>query len=59
MPTTSLRDLLQPANGQTMSVEAPRPRRARAVWIGRRRYAPIHDLQKQLVEAFRPKADED
>jgi len=26
-------------------------RTARAVWIGRRRYAPIHELQKQLVEA--------
>ncbi|WP_437801525.1 lipoyl(octanoyl) transferase LipB [Sorangium sp. So ce693] len=51
MPNTSLRDLLQPAKGQTTTTEAPRPRRARAVWIGRRRYAPIHDLQKQLVEA--------
>ncbi|AKT41878.1 lipoyl(octanoyl) transferase LipB [Chondromyces crocatus] len=26
-------------------------RHARAVWLGRRRYAPIHDLQRQLVEA--------
>ncbi|MCC6555344.1 MAG: lipoyl(octanoyl) transferase LipB [Polyangiaceae bacterium] len=24
---------------------------ARAVWIGRRRYAPIHDLQRRIVEA--------
>jgi lipoyl(octanoyl) transferase len=30
---------------------AREPRRARAVWLGRRRYEPIHDLQKQLVEA--------
>jgi lipoyl(octanoyl) transferase len=28
-------------------------KRARAVWIGRRRYEPIHDLQKRLVEARR------
>jgi lipoyl(octanoyl) transferase len=27
------------------------PRRARAVWLGRRRYEPIHALQKRLVEA--------
>lgn len=26
-------------------------RRARAVWIGRRRYAPVHALQQRLVEA--------
>ena len=24
---------------------------ARAVWIGRRRYEPIHALQKRMVEA--------
>ena len=24
---------------------------ARAVWLGRRRYEPIHALQKRLVEA--------
>ncbi|HTN88981.1 MAG TPA: lipoyl(octanoyl) transferase LipB [Sorangium sp.] len=51
MPTTSLRDLLQPAKDPAVTLGAPQPRRARAVWIGRRRYAPIHDLQKQLIEA--------
>ncbi|XYI01305.1 lipoyl(octanoyl) transferase LipB [Sorangium sp. So ce1128] len=51
MPTTSLRDLLQPAKDPVVALGVPQPRRARAVWIGRRRYAPIHDLQKQLVEA--------
>ncbi|KYF75190.1 lipoate--protein ligase, partial [Sorangium cellulosum] len=51
MPTTSLRDLLKPPQDPDAALIAPGPRRARAVWIGRRRYAPIHDLQKQLVEA--------
>ncbi|KYF95545.1 lipoate--protein ligase [Sorangium cellulosum] len=51
MPTTSLRDLLEPPRDQGAELGPPKPRRARAVWIGRRRYAPIHDLQKQLVEA--------
>ncbi|WP_437309849.1 lipoyl(octanoyl) transferase LipB [Sorangium sp. So ce388] len=51
MPTTSLRDLLQPAKDPAVTLGVPQPRRARAVWIGRRRYAPIHDLQKQLIEA--------
>jgi lipoyl(octanoyl) transferase len=27
------------------------PRAARAVWLGRRRYGPVHALQKRLVEA--------
>ncbi|MGK3995267.1 lipoyl(octanoyl) transferase LipB [Sorangium sp. So ce1024] len=51
MPNTSLRDLLKPVRDPDPAHGAPWPRRARAVWIGRRRYAPIHDLQKQLVEA--------
>lgn len=29
----------------------PAPREARAVWLGRRRYGAIHELQRRLVEA--------
>ncbi|WP_437784183.1 lipoyl(octanoyl) transferase LipB [Sorangium sp. So ce1097] len=51
MPNTSLRDLLKPAPDPGPASGVSGPRRARAAWIGRRRYAPIHDLQKQLIEA--------
>ncbi|WP_438019666.1 lipoyl(octanoyl) transferase LipB [Sorangium sp. So ce315] len=51
MPNTSLRDLLKPTRDPGPESGVSGPRRARAVWIGRRRYAPIHDLQKQLIEA--------
>lgn len=51
MPNTSLRDLVKPAPDPGPASGVSGPRRARAAWIGRRRYAPIHDLQKQLVEA--------
>lgn len=37
--------------GAGTTTRASPARRARAVWLGRRRYAPLHDLQKQLVEA--------
>jgi lipoyl(octanoyl) transferase len=40
-----------PTTEPSTASRAPHPRRARAVWLGRRRYAPLHDLQKQLVEA--------
>ncbi|AUX21788.1 lipoate-protein ligase B [Sorangium cellulosum] len=42
---------VDPAGAPPAPGGAPRPRRARAVWLGRRRYAPIHDLQRLLVEA--------
>ncbi|AUX41474.1 lipoate-protein ligase B [Sorangium cellulosum] len=51
MAPSSLRDLLEPTRDPGVASRTPQPRRARAVWIGRRRYAPIHDLQKQLIEA--------